>query len=145
MAASDEVAPAREGTSVRTVRQLFAKARSEVNTFQSLHLGRQVAEAVCAELLHSIPADHQAAYRKLDALNKQITYLEDNAGELRVPRAVTAALRTLQAYGNYSSRRPQRVDATAEASTSTGLSHERVCLGRLLSSLATATRSAALY
>lgn len=126
MAANDEAAPASESASATEVRQLFATARSEVNTFHSLHLGRHVAEAVCKALRHSVPADHQAAYRKLETLHDQISYLEKNAEKLGVYRVVTSALRTLQAYGNYAAhheagRKDERPPTMAAESTMASL------------------------
>jgi len=100
--ATEEPAEPRDLSPSRTLSQFFAEARTEVNTFHSLNLGRVIAEAVCAEVRDALGERDLAAYQKVGKdLNGQISYLEDNHERLKIPRVVTAGLRTLQAYGNY--------------------------------------------
>src|SRR5690606_23924510 len=85
-------------------------------------LARKAAEAVCAGAEELLPERLRASYRKSDDLGRRLGFLEDNAKE-RIPGEVLAALRTLQAYGNYAThyhpeqhRPSERATASAMAS-----------------------------
>jgi hypothetical protein len=67
----------------------------------ALQSGRTVAEAVVEELVLPRASDPLRGELQRKGLDGRLGILEARARELDVPRYVTAALRSLQAFGNY--------------------------------------------
>jgi hypothetical protein len=106
------------------VRIKYLEARRNEHSFQGMVLARHVAEAICSSLEFELPDGERRLYQGKD-LNGRLGFLEDKARkqEIDTPRAIVAALRTLQAYGNYASHHepgthtpPERAMASAMAS-----------------------------
>ena len=83
------------------VRLKYLEARREDKGSVSMGLAREVAEAVCDSAKLRLPSNLQGAYEKCADLGGRLGFLEKNADAARLPKVVLAALRTLQAYGNY--------------------------------------------
>ena len=86
------------------VRLTYYEALRNERTYDALRAGRLVAEAVCSALAADLPDDKRRPYTRQNDLHARISILEQLPSDQRiVPGAVIAALRTLQAYGNYAS------------------------------------------
>jgi hypothetical protein len=120
----DRAVPRNQRDDADDVRLKYLEARRNEHSFQGMVLARHVAEAVCSALEAELPEAVRKVYQAKD-LSGRLGFLEDKARkkEIDVSRAVVAALRTLQAYGNYASHHepgahqpPQRATTSAMAS-----------------------------
>lgn len=96
-------AVALDDTQTLDVRAKYHEARSNEGTFHAMQLARQIAEAVCDAMEDRVRSATDAKYKKRRDLSERLSYLEDNAEAVALPKEILAALHTLRAYGNYAS------------------------------------------
>lgn len=104
------------------IRHLYFEALRLEGSLASLVAGRRAAEAVCLHIAEQLPENLRKACAAKE-LPSRIGILEDNRA---VPRQVSAALRTLAAFGNYAAHyetgtRRAPPDATRSAMASLSL------------------------